>query len=345
MQSHTEGQLVTDRAGDILHEIVSLCQSYDLPVVDDRPARIKISYGIGTIQLAPVANGISIDIGAGSESNGFMLREFVATQVEAFDAALVDGLHWADTPLAGNLPPNFRVGQVVSVTEEGALFQRLVLRAPDLAPFARDGLHLRLALPQPSRAPVWPRVDDKGRTRWPADEDALHVAVYTIRDVNPATGEMVIDAFRHGGSGPTCTWLHHARPRDPIGLIGPGGGWLPEARHLTLAGDETAFPAIFRILESASAATGGTVLLEAEDAALIPDVHLPQGFALRRLSREKGESLEAGLRSTDLGPEGDRHVWFAAEKTRATAMRGELRGERGLSKDETHVAAYWSAFS
>ena len=163
IQSKIEGTLVTDRADDLLHQIVTLCHSYDLPVSDERPVRIEINYEIGTIRLAPVAKGMSIEIGAGSAPNGFALREFVANQVEAFDPALMDGLCWAEKPVAGGPPPNFRSGHVVSVTENGPLFQRLVIECPDLSAFARDGLHLRLTLPKRGHGPIWPHVDDKER--------------------------------------------------------------------------------------------------------------------------------------------------------------------------------------
>lgn len=334
------GHVATGRAAALLDGVVDACRSYDMPVTDARPARVEVETGMGRIQLAAGAADMAIRISASSAANAFMLREAVVARIEEVDATLLPGLRWSGALETDGLPPNFRAGRVRSVEAAGPLFWRLVIEAADLVPFARDGLHMRLALPRRGREPVWPRVDAAGRTRWPEAPDDLHVAVYTIRGVEPASGTLTVDAFRHG-RGPTCAWLGEASAGDPVGILGPGGGWLPDARHLTLAGDETAFPAIARILGEADPATTGTVLLEAAHGLDCPPVKAPPGVVVRVLCRASGERLERELERVDLGPAASRHVWFAAEKRRATAMRRVLRDHRGVTRDESYVAAYW----
>lgn len=335
------GRLRTDRAEALLDGVVEACLSYDMPVADARPVRVDLESGMGRIRLLAGEADLRIRISAASAANAFMLRESVVARIEGVDAGLLPALRWTGDLPADGLPPNFRIGHVCSVERCGPLFWRLSIEAADLAPFARDGLHLRLALPRRGRSPVWPRVDASGRIRWPEAPDDLHVAVYTIRSVDPAAGILTVDVFRHG-RGPTCAWLSEARAGDAVGLLGPGGGWLPEARHLTLAGDETAFPAIARILEEADPATTGTALLEMTQAGDCPPFKTPPGVDVRILSRAAGESLERELERADLGQPPDRHVWFAAEKRRATAMRRVLREHRGVARDESYVAAYWA---
>ncbi len=334
------GRLATRRAGLVLDQVVAACHEIDYPVRDARPRAVALDTGIGVIHFTARPAELGIRIAADSAANAFMLRESVLARIEALDPALVPAVAWS-APLPGpGLPPNFRVARVLGVTAPCPSFRRVEISAPDLAPFARDGLHLRLALPPAGRRPVWPGIDAAGRTRWPSGPDALHIAVYTIRRVDPAAGTMTVDAFHHG-RGATCAWIDAARPGDPLGLVGPGGGWYPRAPHLTLAGDETALPAIARILDAAAPGTTGTALVEVDDAGAAPPIQAPPGIALRLLSRARGECLEDDLARLDLGPAGGRHVWFAAEKARAQAMRRHLRDARGLQSAESTVAGYW----
>ena len=48
------------------------------------------------------------------------------------------------------------------------------------------------------------------------------------------------------------------KPGDRIGVVGPGGGGLVEAEWYLFAGDETALPAIGRMLEHLPATAKGT---------------------------------------------------------------------------------------
>ncbi|CUH39280.1 Vibriobactin utilization protein ViuB [Jannaschia seosinensis] len=340
--TRVNGQLTTRASSRLLDGIVTFCRDFEIEVTDARPRKIDICTDIGSIGFACGRQGLTIQIRAESAANAYMLQESVAAQVEAAERGCAAALRWNRAPAAGEMPPNFRVGRVLSVTETDGLFWRLTLEAPDLAPFARDGLHLRLALPPRDRAPVWPVVGQDGRPVWPDGPDALHVAVYTIRQVDPDSGRMVVDAYRHG-KGATCAWLAEARPGDALGLMGPGGGWMPSAGHLVLAGDETALPAITRILEAAPAGTCGTVIVET--ARTPPPLSLPDGVTLRFVARDRGECLEAEFARTGLGPAGDRHVWFAAEKARAAHIRTLLRRDYGVDRRESYVAGYWAADS
>lgn len=333
-------RLATSRAGAVLDAVAAACAEIDLPVRDARPAALALDTGIGRVSYAAAPDELRVRIAATSPANAFMLRESVIDRVEAIDPGLVARLRWSDALPETALPPNFRAGRVLRIARPCPSFTRLDIAAEDLGAFARDGLHLRLALPPRGRAPVWPWLDAAGRSRWAGGADALHLAVYTIRRVDPAAGSLTVEAFRHG-RGPTCDWLDAARPGDPLGLLGPGGGWLPPGRHLTLAGDETALPAIARILDAAPPGTTGTALVETEAAEPGLPIAAPPGIVLHLLSRARGERLEDTMSELDLGTAPDRHVWFAAEKARAAAMRRDLRGRRGLSRGETTIAGYW----
>ena len=332
------GRLRTDIADRIVEHVRAQYRAFDLPVADSRPGGIELDAGIGKIRFSASGSELLLRIWAESASNAFMLREAAVARIEAFDPALVSGLRWNASASEGSLPPNFRQARILRISTVGP-FRRLEIEADDLDAFDRDGLHLRMALPLTPDAPNWPRVDGAGRTIWPDD---LHVAVYTIRHVDPAAGRLTVDVFHHGRGG-TCAWIDTARPGMALGLVGPGGGWFPKGGWLTLAGDETASPAIARIAEAAPGETRGTILMETESGADDYPVEVPAGMTLRRLSRARGETLEQGLAGIDPGPAGDRYVWIAAERDRATALRQEMTAAHDLGRQERYIAAYWSA--
>ena len=247
-------------------------------------------------------------------------------------------LRWPSAEDAGGFPGNFSIARVAETRRLGADFLRLRLAAPDLRRFgAEDSIHFRLVLPSddPER-PAWPRLGANGQTVWPGGGRAVHRPVYTVRAIDPAAGWLDLDIFAHPG-GRAAAWASRARPDAPVGLLGPSGGGIPQARDLLLAGDETALPAMARILESRGAEARGRVFLLGGAA----DYPLPPapGFAAIRLPRDPG-ALERALRR-DPPPPGA-YLWMAAGRSAIARLRGfvldELRHDRAL----THLSAYWT---
>ncbi|QFU08751.1 Vibriobactin utilization protein ViuB [Rhodobacteraceae bacterium THAF1] len=322
-----------------LDRVVRYCETYDLPVSMTQADRLAIKTNMGSVNMRPVSGAVSIHLSAPNDGALHMLRETVAFQIETLEPTCLAGLEWHDEIAQGRLPPNFRMARVVSVSALGRSFWRLIVEGDDLVPFAWDGMHLRLALPARGAPVQWPRLNERGRAVWPEPQD-LHVAVYTIRDIDLSIGRLTIDIFRHEG-GRTSDWAASAVPGDAIGLIGPGGGWFPSANHLVLAGDETALPAISRILENTGDYVTGTAIVEVAGALDFPLPNVPAGMSLHVLDRANGDRLEAALAQIDLGADGTRHIWVAAEKGRCAAIRGDLRDRRGVTRRESYVTGYW----
>ena len=109
---------------------------------------------------------------------------------------------------------------------------------------------------------------------------------YSIRELRVEEGgtAVVIDFVLHlepGFTGPASAWASQTSVGDELLIIGPrrgrpnGGGieYAPgEAREILLAGDETAAPAIARILEDIDRDAAGLAVIEvphAEDALAI----------------------------------------------------------------------------
>ncbi|MCE3544330.1 siderophore-interacting protein, partial [Escherichia coli] len=97
----------------------------------------------------------------------------------------------------------------------------------------------------------WPTMGRDGRPVWPEGDDALIARVYTIRTIDIERGEVDIDMVVHPGNDtPGSTWALNAKPGGIVGMTGPGGGSVEDAGRYLLVGDETALPAIGRILET-----------------------------------------------------------------------------------------------
>ncbi|CAM3573329.1 siderophore-interacting protein [Paracoccus nototheniae] len=228
----------------------------------------------------------------------------------------------------GALAPGLSVMRVAAVIRRSPGFLRIRLQGPDAARFGQTSLHFRLLLPPPGRAPVWPRVAASGRTTWPAGADALHRPVYTVA---AQQGDWLeFDIFRHAGS-PTCDWAMSGIEGSQVAIIGPGGDWCPEVPALSLFGDQTALPAIARMLDLAPHRVKGPV--RAWIRAAPEDLGDLAGDP--RVTRS--DDLLAALAGADL-PGG--YVWFAGRAPEARAARQHLLG-RGWGKRDFTAAAYW----
>ncbi|WP_163849284.1 siderophore-interacting protein [Pseudooceanicola aestuarii] len=265
-----------------------------------------------------------------------VLREAVTGHMETL-GTLPD---WEGITVGAH-PANMRLATVAAVTEVSPRFRRIRLTG-DLARFAGEGLHLRLLLPPEGTdtaydVPVqWPVLDDKGRTRWPEGAAALHRPVYTVRRIGAAGDWLDVDVYLHQG-GRTTDWTARTTPGDRIGLMGPGGGGIPQEPHLGLWGDETALPAIARILECLPADTRGSACISVP-AADLPDLAHPAGMRLTRV--DSGAALLADLAASPL-PEDGGFAWIGAEKSDVAHARAALAA-RGLPRTRSLAAAYWS---
>lgn len=248
------------------------------------------------------------------------MREAVADMLAEVGLAVT----W-DRLDVGALAPGLALMRLVHVTRRSPNFLRIRLTGPEAGRFGQGSLHFRLLLPPRGRAPVWPRVGETGRSIWPEGADALHRPVYTVAAQG---GDWLdFDVFLHPGS-PTCDWAMTTLPGQEVGVIGPGGGWCPEAAHLRLFGDQTALPAIARILDL----TGG------EARAVIRCAPRDLGSLAEDPRVDLAEDLLGALADCDIPR--NCHVWFAARADEARHARQHLVA-RGLTKREFTTAAYW----
>ncbi|MDT1060485.1 siderophore-interacting protein [Paracoccus sp. CPCC 101403] len=246
-------------------------------------------------------------------------------------------LRWSSPADAGKIPLNFSLARVERVDRISADFVRMRLAGPDLRRLAtRDSIHFRLVLPSTGdTAPEWPRIGENGQTVWPKGDKALHRPVYTVRAIDEAQGWLDFDIFLHAG-GRVSEWALSGPKGRTVGLSGPNGGGIPDAASLVLAGDETAWPAIARILAERPDADASVWLMGARADYPLPlstrtrVTHLPEG---------PGELVRI-LRETPPSPQ--TMLWMACEKTVLASLRGFLLDELGHDRHQTHLGAYWT---
>ena len=140
----------------------------------------------------------------------------------------------------------------------------------------------------------------------PEDERGA-MRTYSIRDIvgaGPST-QVAVDFVLHvaeGLTGPASRWASAAEPGDEVLLIGPRRGepwggveFRPSgARAVLLAGDETAVPAISRILLDLEPGVTGDVFVEVPSQEDVLPLQAPPGFEIHWLPREADPAAVPG---------------------------------------------------
>lgn len=200
--------------------------------------------------------------------------------------------------------------------------------------------------------------------------------------------EIVVDFVLHlqpGLTGPASSWASQAAVGDEILLIGPRRGrrdhggieFEPgDASSILLAGDETAAPAIARILEDSPADTRGIAFIEVPSPHDILAIEVPVGVEVHWLPRGEadhglrliptvldylGASTDIVVRDLDgeelvwetpvysgLGEEIDgtatadgRYFWIAGESGVVTTLRRHLVKDLGVARAQVAFMGYW----
>lgn len=312
------------------------------------PGTMSFRTHYGSIEANYDAEAARIAVRAADETNLSYMKMAVASHILDYVGADAR-IDWTGDGPVGGLPPFFREVTVQSVETVSAHLRRVRLTGTNLARFAVNGLHLRILLPPAGRAPVWPTLGANGMVVWPGGEDALTVRVYTIRRIDPDAGWLDVDFVVHPSeqAAPGSEFALTAQPGAAVGLFGPGGGDVPDASALLLLGDETALPAIGRILETIPAGTSAEVIVEVggeEDMIALPR---REGVKLRWLLRQGKPAGTAGLLSAALRemdparlPE-DIYVWAGCEFSDFREIRSIVRKAWKLPKDRNLIVSYW----
>lgn len=318
----------------MLHE----AEEHDLPILTNKDDELVCGSPFGTFGITTSGQGLRLNVNSDQPDRLFALKESLVEHLAYFVPEALENLRWSEDGQTGLRPPNFQFAKVVSVTPLGACFMRLVLEVPDATKFKDDSIHFRLLLPNDTQGDVhWPTVAANGSISWPTGEHTLHKPVYTTRRIDYEAKQMTVDIFIHDG-GRITQWLKRVQAGAQIAVVGPAGGGVIDTHKIAIYGDETAFPAIARILEALpNGAVANVSLLSAMGAdCQYPMPQRPE-FTFQWITGHDGDALmDAAL--ADLQPP---HFWFAAEKSTVAKMREALKA-CDYPTEGRYLAAYWA---
>ncbi|PBB25165.1 MULTISPECIES: siderophore-interacting protein [unclassified Mesorhizobium] len=299
----------------------------------------------GSLNASFEDGGVLIRVAAEDETCLSYMKMILAGHIAAH-LRTTEGLRWHGDGADAGTPVFFREISVLSSTRLSPHMQRLRFSGRDLDRFSHGGFHVRLLLPPTGRQAVWPTMGADGLIVWPSGEDALTVRVYTIRALDVTEGWLDIDFVLHpGAETPAAAFALDARSGDVIGMIGPGGGGLPEASNLLLLGDDTALPAIGRMLEELAPSARAEAIIEVDGPRDRMALAAGNNIAVRWLYRHGREAGGAGLLPAALRERGpaadDLYVWAGCEFADFREIRSIVRKGWGLPRDRHLVTAYW----
>lgn len=320
----------------MLHE----ADEHDLPVLANTDDHLMVSSEYGAFGLTARTEGVRLHIEADTDENLFILRDSLIEHIVYFVPDLADTIQWSDGPAAETLPLNFQFAKVLDCALHGEDFYRVTLKPEHTNSFGDTAIHFRFVLPgADNHNPVWPRVAPNGSVKWPTGDKALHRPVYTMRSVDPRSGTITVDVFRHDG-GRATRWASAVAPGDHVAMIGPGGGGIPDTDAILLCGDETAYPAIARIIETLPAHCRGKAVLLNHSGRQDYQMPAHDGIDLHWVSPGDRLSLtDMALAAIDQLDQP--YLWFAAESKLVAQFRASDAVSR-VDKSRRYIATYWT---
>ncbi|GAB3274939.1 siderophore-interacting protein [Kineosporia babensis] len=255
-------------------------------------------------------------------------------------------------------PPTLREVEVVRVLDLTPGMRRITLAGDQLGGFSSpDGTarpafassgfddDITFYFPYPGQSAAVLPIQGEARLTVPRDPRPLSRA-YTVRRWDPETGELDVDFVKHGvGTG--TTWAYRAQLGDRVHFSGPSTSKaLPaDAAWLLVAGDDTALPAISRLLEELPDDARAQVFIEVSDDVHRQDLRKRPGVDVTWLVRNGAPAgtvalLTEAVRSAQWWP-GQVFAWLAGEHNAVRDIRRHLVEERDVPKADIDFAGYW----
>ena len=167
---------------------------------------------------------------------------------------------------------------------------------------------------------------------------------YTIRRFDPGKQVLDLDFVMHG-DGPGIRWAQAAQPGLAVEAIGPRGkiGLAPTAKWHLFAGDATAIPGAFTMMEALPAGVRASAYLMvadplerqpfSADATKTVTWHYESGA-------EAPDGLVAAVSAAGVLPDAG-HAYLAGEVALVSALKATLL-DRGWTADQISAKAYWN---
>lgn len=319
--------------------------------VEERDGALVVRFPDARMDVADDGGRTRVTVTAATLEGLYYIRLTVASHIIEGAGEDAPTIEWTGDGADLRRPPNFQILRIVRARDVTPRMRRITLAGPDVARYApMNALHVKVLIQHPGlAAPHWPALGANGLVAWGDPGRRPWLRKYTVRSVDPAAGTIDIDFVRHADAGPGAAFAETAKPGDPVGMIGPGGGGLVAADWYLFAGDETALPAIGRMLEHLPEDAKGKALIEVADAGEIQPLDVKAAIDIEWLCRNGAPAgttrlLADAVRAVALPDDGSAiYAWAGCERAAFREIRAHLRDTCGLKRHEQLVVAYWRA--
>ena len=169
---------------------------------------------------------------------------------------------------------------------------------------------------------------------------------YTPRRYDAVSGELTIDFALHE-AGPATLWARHAQPGDALHVAGPRGSIVvpQDFDWWLLVGDETALPAIGRMVEALPATVPVTTIVAVDGPAEEQRFETEASHAAVWVHRPATQADDPAPLIHALGaltpPAGDGFVWIAGEARMARGVRSYVAETMNHPVAWMKASGYW----
>jgi NADPH-dependent ferric siderophore reductase len=337
------------RSTSAQQDIVRLCAAIAKgdPRAVCRPdaGRAVFPWGLARMRAEPEA--LVLNAEAADDEALATLKFVLAIRLDEIAANDKPQIVWTGDGADAKILPNFSEMRVRRWRDVTPHMRRITLRGDRIERFVSDSVHIRVLIPPAGLAiPEWPVPGPDGRPKWPADDKRPASRLYTVRRVDVAAGEIDVDFVLHETAGVASGWAMNVTAGAIVGITGPGGRKIPhDAGWYLLAGDETALPAMSRMLERFPADARGIALIEIADAREQQAIETVSQIEIKWLHRNgaapgNNTLLEDAIRAVTL-PE-KAFAWIGAEQAAVRAVRDHWRKDLGLDNNDHYAMAYWT---
>jgi NADPH-dependent ferric siderophore reductase len=313
-------------------------QAYDYPILSDDHDGMKVETYYGTVGFDRIGEGMRIEIASDGPDTLQTLKDSLVARIEEIDRELALSVRWSDNLHVGKLPGNAQIMRVCRKEQLDCGFIRMTLQG-DVTRFTPDAIHFRLGFPSVDHvAPEWPYIGENGATVWPKGEATLHRPVYTALKTDPAAGMLVFDVFQHAG-GRATRWAAQVRDGTEVLVTGPGGGGCRITGPILGFADETAFPALARLLDANAELVGSVHIWPCTQAGkLYP---FPDHPSVSFIYHDTEDAVDMPtLAATLIGRSENVFLWCAGERGQVDQVRASWKQIGGTAK-RSYISAYW----
>ncbi|MDX6806943.1 siderophore-interacting protein [Terrihabitans rhizophilus] len=336
-----EAQLVCSLPANVIGQICEHLEEHRAQV-RVQAGRGEAVFDKGSIRLWEDGGRFALKVMAATSGDLLALREVAASHFIEFSKRPAEELIWSGHGIDAVHPSFFRLMTVKRARMVAPRMRRVTLTGQDLARYSSNAdLHVKLLFPPISSAPLWPELMPSGLVRWPEGPNKPAVRKYTIRRIDVATGEIDVDFVLHDDPGPGSKFGASASSGDRVGMIGPGGRSVPAASYYLLLGDETAIPAIGRIMDTLSGSQRGLALIEVDSPADEVPLSSKAGLEVRWIHRDAGASLASAVQELDLPDQAGTFVWAGAEFETFRDLRRFFRRGCKIPPAQQLIVSYW----